>query len=480
MQVYNFKAQEYRQPTANNILRNNLHCARPVFQAKLVNFTPKPPANTFDMLETIGKVYVGGQDSIGIFPHEFMSAIRKNTGGTFSSKKAKECVAGVKETFAQGVQILRQIDDEINKTRESFIDNMNLEQLLGYMKQELSWRVLDDGEKAIPLQQKSKKQFDPAASFTERIEAQAAAILEQGFKKNKLIPADAKVRVTRLDAGRAGTGYKVSVVDKDDRKIFKDKVIKVYKNLDPFNQHKFKFCLRKFILLKGNYDSAKAQIDKMYSAYPEQKFPRIKGLKQQVSEELEYIANTSLEQYSKKVASTVREQQHDFDKNNGLLAEAIIANYVREKAGIDLTSTDLIKYFYTDFKHKYALTEFSSCENLGPVRRSIINKIPGIQFTDINDTKMVNYIDGRLIDYGQFLIDDNILSENSVARNIYNKISRIQTTDSETTTEKRIQKFNQIYLQALRQQFPKSFDMLLGLFKAKELIPEDKRCLLLS
>lgn len=467
-------------PKINNTEKNALYYkatskAFIPFEGALTRFAQKSPTISADLLQLKSEFYTRDKGIAGVFPSEFLKAIKKNLGAECCPQRIKECIEGVRATFAATAKILEKVEDKILQNQEKSISDMNLNNFLKELKENIQWKVLDDDSSdQIKLQNRIIKKHTPKKTFIKKIEIEAGKILEAGLKQNNIIPNDAKVIINRLDDGNTGTAYRIAFINKNHQKIFADKVIKYYKNMDAIFNNRFNAALKRFSIIKKNSDVITSKITKVFNLFSDKKFPKISAIKQNVMSEIEIFKKINFDEYKNLMLKKIQDQKEIYKSENGMHKEAVLANYTRKAIGHKLDSSDLIKLCYVDLNNKYAILDFSSLENLGPITKKNSYEPLGFNFTDIIED-VHNFVEGRLIDYGGYKITNTILAENPVARRIYKKIKHIEGKDA---TQKRIDRINVLYQQASQNKLSQSSEIILGLKEASKLIPEDKQKLL--
>lgn len=446
------------------------------FQGALTRFAQKRPTISADLLQLKCEHYTRDKGIVGVFPPEFVNAIKKNLVTDCSPQKIKECIEGAKETFITVSKVLEKVETKILDNQEKNIQKMELNNFLEELKENIRWKVLaDDSEEQIKLQNRLIKKFTPSKFFIKRVELEASKIFEMGLKQNKIIPKDARVIIKRLDDGNTGAAYKISFINKNKQKVFTDKVMKYYKNMDTIFNNKFKMAMKKFSVVNENAEVISSKIEEVFDLFPEKKYPKMAGIKKTVVSEIELLKNKTADEYKELLLKKIKEQKEIYKSGNGMHKEAILTNYTRKSIGHKLKNSDLVNLFYIDLNNKYSILDFSSLENLGPITKKNDYELLGFNFTDIIED-VHNFEDGRLIDYGGYKITNTLLAENPVARRTYKKINHIEGKDC---IQNRINRINELYKKASKNELPQSFDVILGLKEAGKLIPRDKQKLLL-
>lgn len=469
---YNFQSDKAEKSSLSCKALSNGNVS---FQGALSRFAQKSPTISADLLEIKNGLCPRDKGFVGVFPPEFIKAIKRNLGTDCCPQRIKECVEGAKKTLIEAARILEKVEEQTLNNRNKNVRRMNLNNFLKELKENLKWKVLeDDSAEQIELQNKLIKRFTPNKVFIRKTEIEVSKILERGLKENKILPLDAKVIVKRLDEGNTGTAYKMSFIDENQQNIFVDKVIKYYKNIDAIFNSKFNLALIKLNIMKGNIDEISSKITEICNFFPEEKFPKIKNIKKMILEEIELCKTKSSEEYKEIVLQRIQKQRETYKSCNGMHKEAVLASYIRNAIGHRLENSDLVNLYYVDLNNKYSILDFSSLRNLGPITKKNCYEALGFNFTDIIED-IHNFVDGRLIDYGGYEITNKLLAENPVARRFYKKIKHIEGKDF---VQKRVDRINELYAKASNNELPQSSDVILGLKEAGKLIPESRQNLL--
>lgn len=451
------------------------------FEGALTRLAQKRPTVSADLLRAANKVHTRDNGFVGIFPPEFVSAIKKNLGDDCCPQKIKECIEGTKATFADVIKLFEQIEIETNNNAEKNIKELDFDKCLKNIRQNIKVNLITDYAKATKIFTKIKNQFLPNKNFIKDIEKQAAKTLEMGLLRNKLISLDVKIKVKRLDNGLSGTAYKISFLDNGNKNVFRDKVIKYYR--DPVPQHLIKLNsgLKQFELIKENFDKTLLFAEKIFKSLQNKKDPQIqKGVESYRSVMMFYKTRT-IDQQKEIAIIKLKNRLKELDSKCGINKEANNSNYIRKASGHNLQKSNLITHYYSDLNNNYALLDFSDYKILGPVTKEVDYDLLGFIPEDITGIgQLTNFVDSRLVDYGHFSITNKILSENPVARRIYKKIKHVSIGNSTSIAQQRIDKFNEFYEKAINNKLPQSSDVLLGLKAAKILIPKENHNLLMD
>lgn len=480
MQVFSINCQAQKNNVTKRTSKNGMIASNQVtFEGALTRLAQKRPTVSAELLQAANGIFKRDNGFVGIFPPEFIRSIKKNLGEACSPQKIKESIKETKEAFAQVSKLLEQIEIETNKNIEKYTSELNFDKYIEEQKQKIQAVSSNDYEKNAKIYKKMKRQFLPDKNFIKEIEKQASNILERVFKKNKLIPIDAKIIVKRLEDGQFGTAYKIYFLDKSKKNIFKPKVLKYNKNSVNIDSARLKLGLRQFEIIKENYDKCLLLTTKFFDSLSSRETPEMKKYIDAYLFELNAFKNRTIEQQKEIFIEKLKKYRKESSNKHGITKEANTANYIRKALGNNLQNSTLITHYYSDLNNNYALLDLSNYGILGPVTKEIDYDSLGIIPEDIvMISKFTNFVDGRLIDYGGFKINNKILAENPIARRIYKKIKHISAGEPAEKTQKQIDRFNEIYEQASANKISQSSDVLLGLNEARKLIPIDKQNLL--
>lgn len=491
MQVFSINYQEQQNKVGKQSTLK--YCVLPlkpiVFEGALTRLAKKTPNVSPDLMRAMNGIYKRDNGFVGVFPPEFINAIKTNLGEFCSPQKIKDCIEGVKKTFAESTKFFDKVENETNKNIENYYQNLNYKTFLKAQIQDVKQKISTNFEKQAKACKKFNDKFLPDNEFIQKIEKQLSNIIESGFKKNKIIPNDATVIVKKLDSGRYGTAYKISFIDKNNKIILKDKVIKYYKNLETNNLVSVNWGLKRFEIIKGNYNeftSFSKRIlnilsfaEKTFKILSKKNIIGFEKYKNAYLSELKKYKSRTIDEQKEILIDRVKNNLKNNEKTQGINRETNIGNYIKKAYGNNLQRSDLIEYYYSDLNNNYALLDFSSYNNLGIVTKKVDYDSLGIEPKDIvMVSKFTNFVDNRLVDYGGFEVTNEVLAENSVARRIYKKIKHIGSQDSEKTIQQRITSFNELWNKAINNKISQSYDVLLGLEEARKLIPKNKQTLL--
>lgn len=459
----------------NNNYTNKKPYKKIAFNGALTRLAQKSPLISPDFLEAANKVYKRDNGIVGFFPNDFVKAIKTNLGKECHTDRIKDSIKGAEKTFAEISEVLRQIDDQKQLNLSEYTKRLDANLYFENLKQRLDLMTCNDKQKLLELDNKFKTQFLPQEQFIKEIENNASEILTINFKKNNIIPQDAKITVQRLNEGKFGTGYYIKFSDKNGKRLFKDKVIKYYKDEQDQRTSRLDLALKQFEIVKENYNELNLFVKNYFKSIKGQDSLKLKNIKYKLLNELKNYNNLTKEEYKDLLINELKTASEEIAKQHGLLKEANIGNYLNKSIGNDLQKSDLIKYYYTDLNNKYALLEFSSFDNLGPVTKKINYDETGIIPKDLGKLSGVyNLVADRLIDLGGFNITNKIIAENPVARKMYKKIKHLNGKNLELVTNARIKRFNELYAKAIQNRLAQSSDALLGLKETLKLIPKNK------
>lgn len=476
MQIYslNLNNKSDNKIPCKNTTKNSLS-----FDGALTRLAEKSPNVSPGLMRAMNGIYKRDKGIVGVFPPEFVASIKTNLQNTNSSKSISQCIQETKDVFAEVARLFNQIEKSSIANTERQIQKINFNKYIKLLREKLQIMFSPNYIKSIRLNSRIKKRTAPDKKIIKDIEKKASLILENGLNHSKVISENTKVIVKRLDDGKIGTAYKISFIDRNHNKLFKDKVIKYYKNLNDLNVINIDLALKEFELVKGNYDKAASAISKMYDILIKRGLEKGINLKEAALSQIAKFRNTNRDEYISILKERFQKQLPKIESVHGVNKEANIGNYVRKNSGHGLQHSDLIEYFYTDLNNNYALLDFSDSKTLGPISKVVDYESLGVRPEDnVMLSKFYNYVDGRMIDYGGFKVSNQTLANNKVARRVYKIIKHINLKDPQQTLNARILKYNEIYSKAIDNAISQSSDVILGLNEARALIPENKQYLL--
>lgn len=439
---------------------------RPSFNGALTRYAVRHPLSDSITLQRVSEVFTRDENFIGVFPREFIKAIKKNLFNP-SKNDIAESVSLAKQAFREAGSVFKEHASEIIKRHKDYCANFNLDTYYQFETTRLALRVAEDKSKALEIFNKERDSFLPSAEFIQDIETRAAEVLERGLKKANVLPAGSKVEVKRLNEGNFGTAYQVSFLDPNGNKLFKDKVIKYYKTFEDVHQCFYDIDIKKYHIIKEHYPEILKFQTRMFNEHPERNNPVMQEKFAKYAQEIDTIFNMPFDQYEartkekfKGIASII--------ENNGIQREALVAGYISHAVGHDLSKSDLIKYHYTDLNSNFALEDYASTESLGAVTKHVDYGSLGISPIDIKGfSAFYNFVAGRLVDYGNFSTDSQNLALNAVARRIYKKIKHISGKTEEETNTNRLKKINELQSMAISNEIGQNSDVFVGIAEAK-------------
>ncbi len=231
----------------------------------------------------------------------------------------KSAIQGFEKMLNETVDIL----GEINTVEKQFIENIpnNLTRL-----QEVLISYLFSPFESIPKEK------------VRECIIRAEKKLLEGMKK--YVPDVQSIIITPIGSGAFGNGYKLQVLEKDGKKIFDDKVLKVYKETS-INE----------LIMQRNKRYIDSLSDENLVEYYKKFDPKISSVAE--------IRKKLQEQFAQ-----VNDTLKNFQRFHGAMAEANIAEFLRFFTGHKLKPEDglaLPSYFGLG-KTKFAFGEFISAE----------------------------------------------------------------------------------------------------------------------
>lgn len=267
---------------------------------------------------------------------------------------------------------------------------------------------------------------------------------------SKIIPNCSEVKVTALNSGAYGMGYKLEFLDSTGEKILHDKVLKLFyeenmqtklfnmvgEGLPKAMQYLKNLCdgmsKRDLITLFRNIKTKvnSLSVDKimeMIKPYegelaknnititPEHIQKTIDKINSLKIKDIKEFCKVFKEVYQNGTeidfSQFMKQAQNHSSRIHGAMAEANTSTYLRSRLGHSLSKTDVIAPDYYDLKRGYAIAEYS--DDLLPKPTSDVDfSLLGLSHLDLHEG---NKVAGRIVDVGgvtslESLLDDKLTS----------------------------------------------------------------------
>ena len=296
------------------------------------------------MLQAIGKIsrlkgffrsginYSCYDDMIRVAQRKASGSLPKDILSCLITKNAdkKSAIQATENTFNEAVNIL----GEINKLEEQAINRMPPN--ANFMERMLHFLSKGDIKKIFRLDSLySKKELETIIRAEDKILSEI----------KKYIPEVKNVIITSLGSGTFGNGYRLQVLGKDGKRIFGDKVLKVYRD---------KFLFKILQERNNRYISTLSDKQLLELYEKEREIYKKSGiaLPKKTAEELRQAAQRELKR--------VELSEKELKTMHGAMSEANISEFLKYFSGHNLSTKDgiAIPSFFGLGKTKFSLGEF--------------------------------------------------------------------------------------------------------------------------
>lgn len=408
--------------TAKNNLELNKTKAKqnsPSFQG-LTSIAKKTIYPNADTLRAMAKIT--NTTTIGSLPSEFIKKIKSLDKSDISTE-----IKAIQESFAQASQKLDEINILSKKSLEDVIAGDEKGQLAKYAEAIRNVAQSKDADhyNNIYIGLRNVRWVDKATAS--KIKDEARNILETAFKKQGLIGEKDSIKIKDLGEGMFGHCYKISFFDEDGKKLFTDKVIKVFKNEELEKEFMVNAKVLETQVLKKNGDTLSKYIEmKAKGANPRQRyiFDEIKYYKKQKESSIQFNDGLTTDLIKKMERSQVDADFYKLEKQHGAVREANSAAYIKKAMGHSMQNSDITPQYLFDIKNNYALSEFATKTN--NLKTTDFERLGLYSVDGASDG---NYINGKLVDLGGMIVDDKNIVNDPIVRRI-NKIFTRETDSS--------------------------------------------------
>lgn len=344
---------------------------------------------------------------------EMVNTVKNPVVGNLPS----DIIGAIKKVFPENVGLqVQQIKDGFSKSSE-ILKELDVQMLPIYSKTKIPMKLKERFSEATisgnkehleAVQKELFGLFKPPSSILEPLQEKTSQILRSHM--SGILPQNAQIRTTYIDAGIFGDGFKIEFLDSHGNKIFRDRVLKVYK--------------AKEMIGKKNAEIKKA-ITHDCILLPEKKLLKIVQNSKSVEGEsvhfdpLDYIVN-----FKKSLAEEMEAlNNHAFNeqafKVHSTSAEANSTMFVKRVVGHTLDKTNLINPDMFDLRSNYSIAPFSDY-TLPKITSEINFSRYGLKHTDISKNPD-NTVAGRIVDFGGIVLKNKKLADKTVLK-YYKKI----------------------------------------------------------
>ena len=269
----------------------------------------------------------------------------------------------------------------------------------------------------------------------------------------------------------------MSCTDKNNNKVFTDKVIKFYRNKEEKDSINTEIELLNYRMIKSHKIIVGLVSKLLNIAFVKTGILDKKIFNKIIGEKLAQIEACPMAADYKNIVTNQEEKKNRniYKKYHGVYREANIALYIQKNIGHRLKNSDAIDFYFSNPKYQYSVFEFSDKDTLGEVRKHNIISDLGIRTNDTEfNNRKKNYVADRLIDYGDFKPINKTLIDSKVARRYYKKIKNVSGKGDDKYIAQMLL-LSHYYSLALNNKIPNSKEVLAGLNEALSLLPEKYR-----
>lgn len=450
----------------NNWKNRKPHSSQPSFTG-LNTVAAKTIRPTPDLLQALIGISTREAGFVGNLPMPFIKTIKTN-----DKTLTVERINNIKTAFGDAGKKLRSLDIDAQKALKDLVATDD-KKLMTYMYELIDAQANEDYPRLAKIEQKFREDLRPQnTTKLKNIYNEAGQILDKAFKENGLVPHDAKTNIEMIGEGCVGTAYKISILDKDNNKLFSDKVIKVYKDKEHLKDFFYNKQLIRLLTLKNHGKDILGYIDnKILKLYNNPNTPTLKEgmalttLRNAYDDKLNALKVTSNKMVEIVAAKNAEHSIKELYKIHGPYVEANQSAYIKKNLGHKLDKSDLIQPYFTNLTDEIALLEYADKSVLGEVTKPTSFKALGVICEDMGTANPDNTVADRLIDYGCFKITNKVIVGNKTARRVFKKVANAKDAQA------RITLWNNIYQKAKANSLPNSADVMLGLNESVKLIP---------
>lgn len=348
-----------------------------------------------ETLQALTNVYKNNGGIVGTLPNEMIKALKSN--GVQPSEMSGK-IKILTKSIADAAQILKEAEivalqyadlfdaEEYQKKYEELSATGDMAGLQSYTRGLYGIRSLSD-EQIIPIQNR------------------AQSVIEKAFKETALLSQGDKVKIDFLADGTYSNAFKLSFVNKNDEKVFHDKVLKIYKdkNIEEVAIRKIveksyaylqtisfdEFLEKSRKSMENSFKQTVQEYDMSESAFEEAWEDALPFLKVTY----ENLKNTTVDKHLNNLKAQLKNNKNF----HGIAPEANRAMFLK-KIGENLQYTNYVDQHFYDLKNSYALTEMSDDE-LPAIKRYVNLEKHGLLHQD-GELNPANTVNGRIVDVG--------------------------------------------------------------------------------
>ncbi len=340
--------------------------------------------NSDSLVNSFVEAYPKSKGFAGNLPHEFIANIKKNN----ASKDVASAINTVKETFSNITNNLRKTvhknDYDCNKTifKRYVFDDF------------LFAQARNDEVAMLKAICRGKNEAYKYDLVTDDELKEYNKILTKNLKDTKVLKNSDKAEMCYIGSGAFGHAFKLSFLDKNNKKLFHDKVLKIYKSEeDKKYPYKYAFDLMKEYVSQSTEEE---YIKKINSIKDKKLIDKFEGL--DLKENYKFINLADIKNFP------CLSRQFNISGLHGVNAEANAALFIKNAVGSDISVSNMIEPYCFDLKNNYAIVEMSDSES--KTLKEIKLQNLGIMCFDQHQN---NFINDKLIDYGGIKVIDNRL-----------------------------------------------------------------------
>ena len=411
---------------------------------------------------------MNGEKLVGKIPPDFLKLLKKND--------VRQAFSGIDSTISNSFGTFSFLESYINTRIKSYVNKLSFPQFIRFSIEQIKY--LCHG-KSIYDRNFLFHSIGLDENFIKTTEKTLTNDLKKGFVQSKLINEDDTLAVELHDFGGFGTIYKMSCTDKNNNKVFTDKVIKFYRNKEEKDSINTEIELLNYRMIKSHKIIVGLVSKLLNIAFVKTGILDKKIFNKIIGEKLAQIEACPTAADYKNIVTNQEEKKNRniYKKYHGVYREANIALYIQKNIGHRLKNSDAIDFYFSNPKYQYSVFEFSDKDTLGEVRKHNIISDLGIRTNDTEfNNRKKNYVADRLIDYGDFKPINKTLIDSKVARRYYKKIKNVSGKGEDKYIAQMLL-LSHYYSLALNNKIPNSKEVLAGLNEALSLLPEKYRIL---
>lgn len=343
-----------------------------------------------ESLQALYGIYKQNDGIVGTLPKEMITAL-KNAGVKpyEMSEKIKDLTGGISEA----VKILREAE-MIGAQTEIPLSSSQLASKFDSFESKADFNAMQnfaDSLYGMGLVPKDKMRA---------IEERAGNTLASALKEVGILPQGGQVNIGRLGSGVFANAFRISFRDAEDKKVFHDKVLKIYK--DPEAEE---IGMRKVALKSIEYYSSMGE-EEFINTQQSVLITLLRAIGSADDNALEEMSESQREVwgeiYRQKISMSVddyvdiqKEKLKNLGLVHGIFPEANRAMFLKHAVG-NMTPTNYVEHHFYDLKNRYAFVEMSDDELPAPEITINLEEY-GLAHKDM---KPDNIVKGRIVDVG--------------------------------------------------------------------------------